>query len=310
MELFRGYRNLGSVEAKGAYLDGLANDPQGGMKARSIAVQSLYRLGVADHATLSLANRLGNADAIALAKAVLALGEDATPEAVRADAVAAATGCSDADALAAALDPTSKTRRLLDYGGRFAESPENFREGLRLMDLFHQWYPQVVADAEADKRDTVTKLTFNETVARPAADRAVEKFLFEQIAIDPSLRLDEQDPEKIFGMEHNKALRFVGRGYTTSSAATVAAVPPEKRDLLCDVFDAHHPLSRTAEEKKTAEHIGTAPLLISRILRNYDALAELRAQGHLDREHLVPLLYGDLGVTAAHDNRQINDILG
>lgn len=75
MELFRGYRNLGSVEAKGAYLDGLANDPQGGMKARSIAVQSLYRLGVVDHATLSLANRLGDADAIALAKAVL----DAVP---------------------------------------------------------------------------------------------------------------------------------------------------------------------------------------------------------------------------------------
>ena len=222
----------------------------------------------------------------------------------------AATGCSDADALAAALDPTSKTRRLLDYGGRFAGSAENFREGLRLMDLFHQWYPQVVADAEADKRDTVTTLTFNQTVARPSAERAVEKFLFEQIAIDPSLRLDEQDPEKIFGMENNKALRFVGRGYTTSAAATVAAVPPDKRDLLYDVFDALHPLSRTAEEAKAATYIGTGPLLISRVLRNYDALAALRAQGLLDREHLVPLLYGDLGVTAAHDNRQINDVLG
>ena len=222
----------------------------------------------------------------------------------------AATGCSDADALAAALDPQSKARRLLDYGGRFAQNAGNFREGLRLMDLFHQWYPQVVADAEAGNRNTVTKLIFDATTARASAERGVEKFLFEQIAIDPSLRLDEQDPETIFGMENNKAMRFVGRGYTTSAANTLAGVPPEKRDLIYDVFDALDPLARTADEKAKARPVGNGAMLIARILRNYDDLVDLRTDGLLDRENLVPILYGDLGVTAADDNRRINDVLG
>ena len=125
-----------------------------------------------------------------------------------------------------------------------------------------------------------------------------------------SLRLDEQDPENIFGMEHNKAMRFVGRGYTVSAANTLASVPPEKRVLLYDVFDALDPLARTADEKAKAKPVGTGPLLIARIIRNHDALADLRDGGHLDRGHLVPLLYGDLGVAAADDNRRINDILG
>ena len=146
---------------------------------------------------------------------------------------------------------------------------------------------------------------------RPAvrAERGVEKFLFEQIALAPSLRLDEQDPEKIFGMEGNKAMRFVGRGYTTSAANTLAGVPPEKRDLIYDVFDALDPLARTQRETQTARPVGSGPMLIARILRHSDALEELRAERQLDREHLVPLLYGDLGVTAADDNRKINNAL-
>ena len=58
---------------------------------------------------------------------------------------AAATNVSDADALAAVLDPDSKARRLMGYGGRFTESPENFREGLRLIDMLRAWFPQQVA---------------------------------------------------------------------------------------------------------------------------------------------------------------------
>ena len=89
-ELFRHYRGLGPAEAQRAFLDGLANDPRGGWKARSLAVQALYDLGVADHDTLSLANRLSDADALALAKAVLALGRNATPEEVRGNPAVAA----------------------------------------------------------------------------------------------------------------------------------------------------------------------------------------------------------------------------
>ena len=48
-------------------------------------------------------------------------------------------------------------------------------------------------------------------------------------------------------------------------------------------------------------------MLVARILRHYDAVSRLRAGGTLDRAHLVPLLYGDLGVAPTATNEQIDD---
>ena len=50
------------------WLDSLANDPAGAFKARTIAVGILYDGGIDDFETLSLANRLSDADALALVR--------------------------------------------------------------------------------------------------------------------------------------------------------------------------------------------------------------------------------------------------
>ena len=218
-----------------------------------------------------------------------------------------ATKCSDADAIAAVLDPQSKARRLLDYGGRFIENAENFAKGLRLMDQFSAWYSQLMEEIKSKDRSNPTKLNLNETIVKPEAKLGVEKFLFEEIAINPSHDLDEQNPENIFGMERNKAMRCLGRSYMLSSTDTFAAIPPEKRGLIYDVFDALDPLAMTQEARKARKMIGVAALLISRILKHYDEVEQLRTEGYLDREHLVPLLYGDLGVAPNADNLQIEN---
>ena len=219
----------------------------------------------------------------------------------------AATGCTAAEAIEAVLDPQSKARRRIEYGGRFIENAENFAKGLRLMDQFSAWYSQLIEDVKSGDRSNPTKLNLNATIVKPEAMLAVEKFLFEEIATNPSHDLDEQNPENIFSMERNKAMRFLGRSYMMSATDTFAAIPPEKRGLLYDVFDALDPLAMTQEAKNPHKKIGQGAMLISRILKHYDEVEQLRAEGHLDREHIVPLLYGDLGVAPNADNKQIED---
>jgi len=52
---------------------------------------------------------------------------------------------------------------------------------------------------------------------------------------------------------------------------------------------------------------------VARVLKHWDELEELREEGHLDRAHVVPILYGDLGLppdaTNAQINQAINDLL-
>lgn len=129
-----------------------------------------------------------------------------------------ATNVSDADALAAVLDPDSKARRLMGYGGRFTESPENFREGLRLLDMLRSWFPLQVDAVDAKNQDSVTRLNLDIDVATAKSLPAMEKFLMESIALDPNARLDSQDPEELFGMEGNKAM--------PASSSTTTPSPP------------------------------------------------------------------------------------
>ena len=153
----------------------------------------------------------------------------------------------------------------------------------------------------------MTRLNLDTDVATAKSLPAMEKFLMESIALDPNARLDSQDPEELFGMERNKAMRFVGRRYPSGNTNTIAAAPPEKRDLLFDVFDALDPLPRTQAERKSRRSVAEPGPLIARIFKNYDAVAALRDAGNLDRAHLVPLLYGDLGVPPDADNRQLEN---
>ena len=122
-----------------------------------------------------------------------------------------ATGCTDAEAETAALDPSSKARRLYDYGGRFTQNVDGFKAGLGLMDKFSSWYDDLAGDREAKTRDTPTKRNANFVACSDKAKIGVEKFVFEELSVNGNIPLDAQNPEDIFGMEKNPAMQFVGR---------------------------------------------------------------------------------------------------
>ena len=218
-----------------------------------------------------------------------------------------AAGVPAEAALQAILDPSSKAARLMSYGGRFAESAENFRAGLRLLDAFAAWYDRLSADIEAGKTDTPTLLNGYESRLKPIHKRAHERFIFEEIAVNPSLSLAPRDPEETFGMKNNPATRFVGRNYMVSMTNTLALIPPAKRSLLYAVFDAMSPLKRHA-----GDNVGTRfslnTILTSRVLKNYDEVAALRASGQLDRAHIIQLLFSDFNIPPTATNQQIYSI--
>lgn len=103
-----------------------------------------------------------------------------------------ATGCTDAQAYVAALDPKNAARRLFAYGGRFATSVENFSAGLRLQREFKTWFADasarieekktnraeggsvtvINANAEMDRNGTLTRESFFERFFPEVPDSA------------------------------------------------------------------------------------------------------------------------------------------
>ena len=217
-----------------------------------------------------------------------------------------ATGCSEAEAEEAALDPSSKARRLYDYGGRFVKNADSFKAGLDLMDKFTSWYGNLMDDCAAQKHDTATKLNLNASVCTRDAETAVQKFVFEEIAVNDKIPLNAAKPEDMFGMAKNPAMRFVGRGYTTSFSNSLAQIPPEKRGVIYAVFDALDKLPANAGELAKRDKVGYSLLVASRVMKNFDAVAALQKSGKLDRANLVPILYPDLNVAPGDSNRQIS----
>ena len=218
-----------------------------------------------------------------------------------------ATGCTDAEAEAAALDPNSKARRLFDCGGRFTLNADNFKKGLALMDKFAGWYGNLHDDFAAGRLDTPTKRNLQSGVCNRKSGVAVQKFLMEEIAVNSKIPLDAKNPEDAFGMAKNPAMRFVGRGYTMTFANSLAQISPGKRSLLYAVFDAFHKLPAGENMPEKNSEIGQGAVLGARVMKHYDAVAALQAAGKLDRAHLVPILYSELQVSADAGNKEIND---
>ena len=218
-----------------------------------------------------------------------------------------ATGCTDEEAEKAALDPGSNARRLFDCGGRFTLNAENFKKGLALMDQFAGWYGNLQDDFEAGKRDTVTKLNLQTGICNRKAATAVQKFLMEEIAVNSKIPLDATNPEDVFGMAKNPAMRFVGRNYTMSFANSLAQIPPEKRSVLYAVFDALDKLPDNEAQLANRQEIGQNAILGARVMKHFDAIVALQATGKLDRAHLIPLLYSELQIPADASNKEIGD---
>ena len=150
---------------------------------------------------------------------------------------AQAKGCSESEALDAVAAPGSKANRLMNYGGRFMQSVDNFRNGLRLMDAFDTWFDNTQASLatihkgfQKNYTDGLSMTLYNAIEAgfNPDYKRGMEMFAFEELAYNPSISLAETDINKVFGMEHNPATSCIGRDYSEGRAQTLAQIPPEK----------------------------------------------------------------------------------
>ena len=239
---------------------------------------------------------------------VLAAGYHKSELPMLADAFAfikSATGCSDADALTKTLDPASSERRLFQYGGRFTASADNFKAGLKLMDSFKTWFENTAANVKSKNCNTLTEKNAGSTFLTKEGLMGFEKFVFEDIAIDPAFDLAAPDPEKAFGIENNKAMNFFARGNGSGCTGTVAQLSPEKRQVVYAVFAALEPPS---PQPKGATNVAANSETLSRILRHFDEITELKNSGKLDRTHINAVLVPDLEIPPDASSHDVNDV--
>ena len=218
-----------------------------------------------------------------------------------------ATGCTDAEAESAALDPNSTARRLFDCGGRFTQSAENFKKGLALMDDFQGWFANVCS--ELGNGPGVTAKYMNPSITGISHARGAEKFIFDEIAVNENIPLEAEDKESVFGMERNPAARFALSKVGDSQHATLAQMPQTQRDLLYAVNDLFHPFDPNGQQGTV---IGQAAVLVGRVIKHADELAALKAAGNLTRQTAFDVLYSDIpekGNRDAEAANLIEDIL-
>ena len=219
--------------------------------------------------------------------------------------VKAAKVVDDETALKDILKLDSQSRLLFSYGGRFIDTPENFRRGLLLMGKFREWRAAQYGVVFNNPLNTPTLVNARSDIL--GSQIGLERFVLEEIGSNPAFDLDEENSEKLFGMENNKATRFFGLGYADSNYGTMAGLPAEKRAFMCDVLDIlNGPLPLTQAQKETQTNLDYPSVFLARVLKHWDELEELREEGHFDRAHIVPILYGDLGLPPTATNAEIN----
>ena len=173
---------------------------------------------------------------------------------------AEATGVDETAAMRAVAEPNSKANRLMRYGGRFLASAENFKQGLRLMESFKAWITAVQDRRGADLNgafdgaQSFTDLNFSIKLVSHDCQLAFERFVFEDLALADGGDFAETDPEKLFGMEKNAAMRFFGTNRVGNSAGIMANIPPEKRRVVYAAFDKLLPTLPKTKEAARAFH--------------------------------------------------------
>ena len=223
---------------------------------------------------------------------------------------ARAVQCSEAEAFEQVTTPGSKANRLMNYGGRFMESADNFKNGLRLIDSFDKWFNKTKAALHKVHPNTLTshykegmsKTLLNgwESMFTDAYKIPVERFVFEGFANDPAVNLAEKDTNKLFGMENNHAMSCIARGMMTGRTQTISQIPPEKRLTFFKALSTLTPLVSSAEEAQVPQpdrHAINSRLLdapVARILKNLDKLIELDSQKKLTAANLVKLCFPEI----------------
>ena len=220
---------------------------------------------------------------------------------------AQAAGLSELDALKAVAEPNSKPNRLLQYGGRFLDNAENFANGLRLIDSFKDWFTGVRETKNADGNSfanahTFTDLNINSELATKDSTAAFERFVFEELAVNGAHDLSGTDPEKLFGVENNAAMRFFATDRCYNFIGVVANVPPERRGAIYAVLDKLSlPLAKTKDEALSRNDMSRAErsvhnphIVIGRILRHLPEIERLASKGSLTEKNIVKTLFPDL----------------
>jgi len=219
--------------------------------------------------------------------------------------------CSETEAFNEVTKIGSKANRLMNYGGRFLHSEENFKAGLRLIDSFGDWFGKLCDVKRADSgkfncTNSFTEINFN-GASFVRNDRSClagfERLIFEDLAVNDSLDLNETDPEKIFGMKNNAAMRFYGTKQYENKLSTIAAIPPEKRKVVFAVFDKlMKPMPETNEDARKYyklqardREVNDSGIIIARILRHMPQIEKLMAnEGTFTEKNIIKTLCPDI----------------
>ena len=227
-----------------------------------------------------------------------------------ANLLAQVKGCSVEQAFEEVATPGSKANRLMNYGGRFMKSAENFKNGLRLIDSFNSWFEETGAalkkiypntlESHIEEGMSKTLLNGHETMFRDEYKLPAERFVFEEIANNPAVNLAEKDANKLFSMENNQAMGSIARSMLTGRTQTVAQIPPEKRTTFFKALNMIRPLVSTADEARvppSQRHAIKGRNLeapVARLLKNLDQLIALDSQKKLTAKNLVKLCFPEI----------------
>jgi len=235
------------------------------------------------------------------------------------------THCSEAEALEQVTTAGSKANRLMNYGGRFLQSADNFKNGMRLLDTFNSWFDETGAalrkvhptPMESHFEEGMSKTLLNgwETMFRAEYKIPVERFVFEEIANNPSANLAEKNANKLFSMENNQAMGSIARNMLNGRTQTVAQIPPEKRATFFKALNTICPLVSSAEEARvppSERHAIKGRNLdapVARLLKNLDSLIALDSQKKLTAKNLVKLCFPEIKKPSADPASDVVDLV-
>ncbi len=242
-----------------------------------------------------------------------------------ANLLAQTKGCSVEQAFEEVATPGSKANRLINYGGRFMQSADNFKNGLRLLDSFNSWFDETgealkkihPTPLEAHFEEGMSKTLLNgwETMFRAEYKIPVERFVFEEIANNPAVNLAEKNANKLFSMENNQAMGSIARNMLFGRTQTVAQIPPEKRATFFKALNTICPLVSSAGEARiprSQRHAIKGRNLdapVARLLKNLDALIALDSQKKLTAKNLVKLCFPEIKKPSADPASDVVDLV-
>ena len=242
-----------------------------------------------------------------------------------ANLLAQVKGCSVEQAFEEVTTPGSKANRLMNYGGRFMQNAENFKNGLRLLDSFSAWFDETGAalkkiypnalESHIEEGMSKTLLNGHETMFSGEYKLPAERFVFEEIANNPAVNLAEKDANKLFSMENNQAMGSIARSMLTGRTQTVAQIPPEKRTTFFKAMNMIRPLVSTADEARVPPSLRHAikgrnlDAPVARLLKNLDALIALDSQKKLTAKNLVKLCFPEIKEPSADPVSDVVDLV-